>query len=63
MALLRTFLFTPGNHPRRVEKCLSLPADAAILDLEDAVPELHPSTFRRPAFEQLSDQLCMVVSP
>ena len=35
--VLRTFLFAPGNHPRRVEKALSLGADAVILDLEDAV--------------------------
>jgi citrate lyase subunit beta/citryl-CoA lyase len=34
---LRSFLFAPGNHARRVEKALSLPADAVILDLEDAV--------------------------
>ncbi|MEQ8321694.1 MAG: CoA ester lyase [Rhodospirillales bacterium] len=33
----RTYLFTPGNHPRRVEKALSLDADVVILDLEDAV--------------------------
>ena len=33
----RTYLFTPGNHPRRVEKALSLNTDAVILDLEDAV--------------------------
>jgi citrate lyase subunit beta/citryl-CoA lyase len=30
-------LFAPGNHARRVEKALSLDADAMILDLEDAV--------------------------
>jgi citrate lyase subunit beta / citryl-CoA lyase len=35
--LLRSFLFAPGNHPRRVEKALTLDADAVILDLEDAV--------------------------
>jgi citrate lyase subunit beta/citryl-CoA lyase len=34
---LRSFLFAPGNHERRVEKALSLDADAVILDLEDAV--------------------------
>lgn len=34
---LRSFLFAPGNHPRRVEKALTLDADAVILDLEDAV--------------------------
>jgi citrate lyase subunit beta/citryl-CoA lyase len=35
--LFRSFLFAPGNHPRRVEKALTLDADAVILDLEDAV--------------------------
>ena len=34
---LRSFLFAPGNHARRVEKALSLDADAVIFDLEDAV--------------------------
>ena len=34
---LRSFLFAPGNHARRVEKALTLSADAVILDLEDAV--------------------------
>lgn len=34
---MRSFLFAPGNHVRRVEKALTLPADAVILDLEDAV--------------------------
>ncbi len=37
MPLNRSFLFTPGNHPRRVEKAFTLGADAVILDLEDAV--------------------------
>ena len=36
-SLLRTFLFAPGDHARRVEKSLTLGADAVILDLEDAV--------------------------
>lgn len=34
---LRTMLFAPGNHARRVEKCVEVGADAVILDLEDAV--------------------------
>ena len=38
MPIFRTFLFAPGNHPRRVEKAMSLDADATILDLEDACP-------------------------
>jgi citrate lyase subunit beta/citryl-CoA lyase len=33
----RSFLFAPGDHPRRAEKVLQVGADAAILDLEDAV--------------------------
>lgn len=39
MSVYRSFLFTPGNHPRRVEKSLSLSTDAVILDLEDAVAQ------------------------
>jgi len=38
MSVFRSFLFAPGNHPRRVEKALTLDADATILDLEDACP-------------------------
>jgi citrate lyase subunit beta/citryl-CoA lyase len=38
MTVFRSFLFAPGNHPRRVEKALTLDADATILDLEDACP-------------------------
>lgn len=37
MTVCRSLLFAPGNHPRRVEKALSLGADGVILDLEDAV--------------------------
>ncbi len=47
MSVLRSLLFAPGNHARRVEKALALDADAVILDLEDAVavPE-KPGTRR-----------------
>jgi len=38
MRLLRSLLFAPGNHPRHVEKALTLDADAVVLDLEDACP-------------------------
>ena len=34
---LRSWLFAPGNHPRKVEKVFQVGADAVILDLEDAV--------------------------
>lgn len=33
---IRSFLFAPANHPRRVEKVFGAGADAVILDLEDA---------------------------
>ena len=34
---LRSLLFAPGNHPRKVAKVFAAGADAVILDLEDAV--------------------------
>ena len=37
MQLNRTYLFAPGNHPRKVEKVFDAGADVVILDLEDAV--------------------------
>lgn len=43
---LRSLLFAPGNHARRVEKALSLDADAVILDLEDAVAVSEKSATR-----------------
>ncbi|MGH7094007.1 MAG: HpcH/HpaI aldolase/citrate lyase family protein, partial [Stellaceae bacterium] len=46
MPPLRSFLFAPGNHPRRVEKALTLDADAVILDLEDAVATAEKPTAR-----------------
>jgi len=35
---LRSLLFVPGNKARMLEKARALPADAVILDMEDAVP-------------------------
>jgi citrate lyase subunit beta/citryl-CoA lyase len=34
---LRSVLFVPGSNPRAIEKARTLPCDAVILDLEDAV--------------------------
>jgi citrate lyase subunit beta/citryl-CoA lyase len=42
----RSLLFAPGNHARRVEKCLTLDADAVILDLEDAVADAEKAATR-----------------
>jgi citrate lyase subunit beta/citryl-CoA lyase len=43
---LRSFLFSPGNHARRVANALSLNADAVILDLEDAVATAEKAAAR-----------------
>jgi citrate lyase subunit beta / citryl-CoA lyase len=61
MSALRSFLFAPGNHARRVEKALTIAADAVILDLEDAVaiaekPATRPAVvaaFRQPRHGKL----------
>jgi citrate lyase subunit beta/citryl-CoA lyase len=53
MRPLRTLLFAPGNHSRRVEKALTLPADAVILDLEDAVAVSEKPATRAPVVAAL----------
>ena len=54
MPVFRSFLFAPGNHPRRVEKCLTLGADAVILDLEDAVANAEKAGTRAVVVQALS---------
>jgi citrate lyase subunit beta / citryl-CoA lyase len=54
MPVFRSFLFAPGNHPRRVEKALSLAADAVILDLEDAVANAEKAATRAVVVEALA---------
>jgi citrate lyase subunit beta/citryl-CoA lyase len=51
MPLNRSFLFTPGNVPRRVEKALTLDADVVIVDLEDSVA-VQEKERTRPAVAQ-----------
>ena len=46
MRLIRTLLYTPGNNWRMIQKARDLPADAIILDLEDAVPMAEKETAR-----------------
>jgi citrate lyase subunit beta/citryl-CoA lyase len=46
MSLYRSWLFAPGNHPRRVAKALTLDADVVILDLEDACPVAEKNATR-----------------
>ncbi len=49
----RSFLFAPGNVPRRVEKALTLEADAVILDLEDSVAPSDKPGARKSVAEAL----------
>lgn len=49
----RTMLFTPGNHPRKVEKVFDAGADAVILDLEDAVAIAEKPATRAAVVEAL----------
>ena len=49
----RSFLFAPGNVPRRVEKALTLDADAVILDLEDSVAPSDKPGARKSVAEAL----------
>ena len=50
----RSFLFAPGNVPRRVEKALTLGADAVILDLEDSVAPSDKAAARKSVAEALA---------
>jgi citrate lyase subunit beta / citryl-CoA lyase len=56
MPLNRSFLFAPGNVPRRVEKALGLEADAVIVDLEDSVAASDKAPTRQPVAEAFSRQ-------
>jgi citrate lyase subunit beta/citryl-CoA lyase len=54
MPLNRSFLFAPGNVARRVEKALTLDADAVIVDLEDSVAVSDKAATRKLAAEALA---------
>jgi len=43
---LRSLLFAPGNHPRKLEKVGTFGSDAIVLDLEDAVADAEKSAAR-----------------
>jgi citrate lyase subunit beta/citryl-CoA lyase len=53
MPLNRSFLFAPGNVARRVEKALTLDADAVIVDLEDSVAPSDKAATRKVVAEAL----------
>ncbi len=56
----RSLLFTPGNHPRKLEKIFAAGADVAILDLEDAVAVSEKPAARTPVINALkADRACL----
>jgi citrate lyase subunit beta/citryl-CoA lyase len=54
MPLHRSYLFAPGNVPRRVEKAFTLDADVVIVDLEDSVAFSEKEQTRKPVAEALA---------
>lgn len=54
MPLNRSFLFAPGNVPRRIDKALTLEADAVIIDLEDSVAASDKEATRAPVAQALA---------
>ena len=51
---MRSMLFVPGNHPRRLAKAFGCGADAVIIDLEDAVPASDKAVARIAAAEAVA---------
>ena len=61
---LRSLLFAPGNHPRRLERVGDFGADAIVLDLEDAVADAEKTAARattRAALPTYADDLIVIV--
>lgn len=57
---MRTWLFAPGNHPRKVEKVFQTGTDAVILDLEDAVAVAEKEATRATVLKALdADHPCL----
>lgn len=52
--LNRSYLFAPGNAPRRVEKAFTLDADVVIVDLEDSVAVSDKEATRKPVTQALA---------
>lgn len=57
----RSFLFVPADSERKLEKAAGVPADALILDLEDAVAVAERPKARALAAEFLADRDCVWV--
>ncbi len=54
--MLRSFLFVPGDNPRRLAKAPTIDADAIILDLEDAVVPDRKSIARQNVAQYLQQR-------
>jgi len=54
--LMRSWLFVPGNHERRLEKSKQTAADVVIVDLEDAVPVREKERAREMARAHLASR-------
>ena len=53
---IRSYLYVPGDDPRRIEKALTTGADAVVIDLEDAVAPSLKKEARRNAAEALESE-------
>jgi citrate lyase subunit beta/citryl-CoA lyase len=53
---IRSYLYVPGDDPRRIEKALATDADAVVIDLEDAVAPSRKEAARRNAAEVLGSE-------
>lgn len=56
--MLRSLLFVPGNSPLKMAKAARLPADAVILDWEDAVLHAEKASARRLTIDFLQQEEC-----
>lgn len=56
--MLRSLLFVPGNSPLKMAKAARLPADAIILDWEDAVLPSEKASARRSTIKFLLEENC-----
>ena len=52
---IRSALFVPGNRPDRIDKAVNTPADAVIIDLEDAVPPASKAEARPVVREKITE--------
>src|SRR5437867_4534362 len=52
-ALLRSWMFVPGDRQKMIDKALALPVDAILLDIEDGVAPAAKETARKQIAESL----------